>query len=198
MKRGPSFKVCCFTFLLFTIPLYGQQPIHINPLIPENEIIITGKSNLQHFIISYYFRKPLKPANPINENLRLPKQEVFQIPVHKLLFSNRHIKTDFLRLVNADEYPYIKLFYAPEIFKWQHNKQQQKIISITIQITNVQKAYQVSVLFIRDKGPYTELKGQVRIKLSDFNLKPKKYLLGLISIKDALKINFNLFFLASK
>lgn len=97
-------------------------------------------------------------------------------------------------MVHAPEYPYIKLFYTPEIFNGQFNKQQQKIISITVQITDVQKTYQVPVLFISDKGHYTELKGQVRIKLSDFNLNPKRYLFGLISIKDALKINFNLYF----
>ena len=97
-------------------------------------------------------------------------------------------------MVHAPEYPYIKLFYTPEIFNGQFNKQQQKIISITVQITDVQKTYQVPVLFIIDKGHYTELKGQVRIKLSDFNLNPKRYLFGLISIKDALKINFNLYF----
>ncbi len=194
MKIGTSLKVCYFTFLLFTIPLFGRQATHTNVIIPENKIIITGESNIQHFIISYYFRKLLKPANSINENLCPPKPEVLQIPVHKLLFSNRHIKTGFLRLVHAHEYPYIKLFYAPEIFNVQLNKQQQKIISITVQITDVQKTYQVPVLFISNNGPYTELKGHIRIKLSDFNLKPKRYLLGLISIKDALKINFNLYF----
>jgi len=64
----------------------------------------------------------------------------------------------------------------------------------TIQITGVQKTYQVPVLFIRNNSPYTEMKGEVRIRLSDFNLTPKKYIFGLIRIKEMLKINFILYF----
>lgn len=188
------FKIWYFIFLLIIVPLFGWQPASHNLKIPGNKIIITGKSTLQPFTIRYYFKEQLKQVGPININSCSPKQTELQIPVHKLLFSNGHMKKDFLRLVQADEYPDIKIFYTPEIFKGQFSKQLQRIISITVQITGVQKTYQVPVLFIRNNRPYTEMKGEVRIKLSDFNLKPKKYILGLIRIKETLKIDFVLYF----
>lgn len=193
MKGRILFKIWYFIFLLITVPLFGQQPASPNSKIPQNKIIIIGKSTLQPFTIRYYFKEQLKQVGP-NINSCSSKQTELQIPVHKLLFSNGHMKKDFLRLIDADKYPYIKIFYTPEIFKGQFSKQQQKIISIAIQITGVKKTYQVPVLFIRNNKPYNEMKGEVRIKLSDFNLKPKKYILGLVRIKEVLKIDFILCF----
>ncbi len=194
MKRKILFKFWYFSFLLIIVPLFGWQPASSNLKIPGNKIIITGRSTLQTFTIRYYFKEQLKQVYTKNVNSYLPKRTELQIPVRKLLFSNGHMKKDFLRLVHADEYPEIKIFYIPEIFKRQFSKQQQRIIQITIQITDVQKTYQVPVLFIRNNRPYTEMKGEVRIRLSDFNLKPKKYILGLIRIKETLKIDFMLYF----
>jgi len=194
MKRKILFKIWYFIFLLIIVPLFGWQPASHNLKIPGNKIIITGRSTFQPFTIRYYFKEQLKQVGAININSCPPKQTELRIPVHKLLFSNGHMKKDFLRLVHADEYPDIKIFYTPEIFKGQFSKQQQRIISITVQITGVQKTYQVPVLFMRNKRPYTEMKGEVRIRLSDFNLKPKKYIWGLIRIKEILKIDFSLYF----
>ncbi len=194
MKRKILFKIWYFIFLLIIVPLFGWQPASHNLKIPGNKIIIIGKSTLLPFTIRYYFKEQLMQVDTININSCLPKQTELQIPVHKLLFSNGHMKKDFLRLVHANEYPDIKIFYTPEIFKGQFSKQQQRVISIIVQITGVQKAYQIPVLFIRNNRPYTEMKGEVLIRLSDFNLKPKKYILGLIRIKEILKIDFILYF----
>ncbi len=194
MKKKILFKIWYFIFLLIAVSLFGQQPASPNLKIPQDKIIITGKSTFQPFTIRYYFKEQLKQVGSTYTNSYLSKQTELQIPVNKLLFSNGHMRDDFLQLVRADKYPEIKIFYPPEIFKGHFNKQQQRIISITVQITGVQKTYQVPVLFIRNNRPYTEMKGEVRIRLSDFNLKPKKYILGLIRIKEMLKINFILYF----
>lgn len=194
MKRGILLKFWTFIFLIIAAPLSGKQPASSNSKISQSKIIITGKSTLQNFTILYYFQKQLKSAAPINENSYSPKQTELQIPVNELLFSNRHMKKAFLNLVHANRYPFINLFYAPEIFKGKFDKQYSKIISLTMQISSIQKTYQVPVIFIKKNRFYTEMKGDVQIKLSDFNLKPRKYLLGLIHIKDLLKINFVLYF----
>ncbi len=103
------------------------------------------------------------------------------------------MKDDFLNLVHAGKYPLIKLFYNPKILSHIESRDQ-KTIPITIEITNVRKTYQVPISHFKSRGPYTKLKGQVQIKLSDFKLKPKRYFFGLIRIKDKLNINFILYF----
>lgn len=194
MKRKVGYTFLCFIFLLIAVSLFGQKQASPNSRIPQNKILIIGKSTLQTFTIRYYFSEQPKQTTSIDTNSCSLIQTELQIPVRELLFSNRHMRNDFLQLIRANKYPIIKIFYTPKIFKRQLNKQQQKIIPITIQITGVQKTYQVPVLFIGNNKAYTEMKGEVRLRLSDFHLKPKKYILGLIRIQETLRIKFILYF----
>jgi hypothetical protein len=180
-----------FVMILLTLQLSAQLPGRYSH--NENKIIISGESNIQDFMVHYYFNKKLKGSVSESADCSSSQKGVIQIPVQKLVFSNKHMKNDFLNLVHAKRYPLIKLFYNPELID-QFGANKQKNVPITIQITNVKKAYLVPVSLLIKRKNYTKLKGQVHIKLSDFKLKPKRYFFGLIRLKDSLKINFILYF----
>lgn len=192
MKKDFLIKIVfSIAMILLTFPLSAQMPGGFSH--KKNKIIISGKSNIQDFVVRYYFNKKLKASTAESADCSNSKEGIIQIPVHKLLFSNRHMKNDFLNLVHAKKFPVIKLFYNPGLID-QFGANKQKTVQITIQITNVKKTYQVPVSLLKKGINYTKLKGQVQIKLSDFKLKPKRYFFGLIRLKDSLKINFILYF----
>lgn len=192
MKKEFLIKIVfSFTMILLTFPLLAQLPGRFSS--NENKIIISGESNIQDFVVRYYFNKKLKGSVPESADCSSSQEGVIQIPVHKLLFTNRHMKNDFLNLVHGNRFPFIKLFYNPELID-QFGLKKQKMVPITIQITNVKKTYLIPVSLLKQGKNYTKLKGQVQIKLSDFKLKPKRYFFGLIRLKDSLKINFILYF----
>ena len=191
MKKESLFKICFISVLLLLVaPVLGQQPGNNNA---ENTIIISGESNIQDFTVRYYFKKQSKPTNGETTGLASPQHDEIRIPVNKLLFSNRHMKDDFLNLVHAKKYPLIRLLYNPEMLS-RLDTLKSKTVPITIQITNIKKTYKVPVSILNKEGVYIELKGLVQIKLSDFKLKPKRYFFGLIRLKDKLNINFILYF----
>lgn len=175
--------------MLLIFPLSAKLPGRFSN---ENKIIISGESNIQDFVVKYYFKGKLRTADTESADCSSP-EGVIKIPVQKLLFSNRHMKKDFLNLVHADQYPYIKLFYNPDLLSQIKNKNQQNI-PITIEITGVRKTYSIPVSLLEEGKSFTKLQGKVHIKLSDFKLKPKRYFFGLIRLKDTLKINFILYF----
>lgn len=192
MKKDFLIKIVLpFAMILFTFPLSAQIPGGFSN--NENKIIISGESNIQDFVVRYYFNKKLKGSVPKSADFSSSEEGIIQIPVRKLLFSNRHMKNDFLNLVHAKNFPLIKLFYNPELID-QFGTKKQKTVPITIQITNVKKTYLIPVSLLKKGKNYTKLKGQVQIKLSDFKIKPKRYFFGLIRLKDSLKINFILYF----
>ena len=192
MKKEFLIKIIfSLMMILVALPLSAQLTNRFSS--NENKIIISGESNIQDFVVRYYFDKKLKASVPESSDYSSVKDSVIQIPVDKLLFSNRHMKEDFLNLVHASQFPFIKLFYNPELID-QFGANKQKTVPITIQITDVRKTYRVPVSLLEKESTFTKVKGQIQIRLSDFKLKPKRYFFGLIRLKDVLKINFILYF----
>lgn len=191
MKKEFLIKILFFLALMIIgYPLCAQFPGRFNG---ENQIIISGKSNIQDFVVRYYFKKRLKVVFHDSTDCSDTQKSVIQIPVHKLLFSNHHMKDDFLNLFQANKYPYIRLFYNPELLGW-FGKKKNKTVPIVIQITDVKRTYRVPVSLLKKDGSLTKLKGRVQIRLSDFKLTPKRYFFGIIHLKDLLNINFILYF----
>ncbi len=191
MKKEILNTILLITILIGTvIPIQAQNPGRFEG---ENKIIISGESNVQDFVVRYYFKKKLEIAGPADTGILSRPEGVIRIPVDKLLFSNRHMREDFLDLVHAGQYPLIKLFYNPRNLN-RFRGQGKKTVLITIQITNIKKTFEVPVTVLENNDHFAKLKGQIQIKLSDFKLKPKRYFFGLIRIKDMLNINFILYF----
>lgn len=100
MKNNFLNKILLFvTLVLVALPTLAQHPGRFTD---ENKIIISGESNIQDFVVRYFFKGKLEVASP-GDSAHISRQNgVIQIPVDKLLFSNRHMRDDFLNLVQAD------------------------------------------------------------------------------------------------
>ena len=191
MKKEFLIKILFFSVcILLVTPMFAQHPGRSSD---ENRIIIAGESNIQDFVVRYYFKKSIRTINIESPDSTSLQKGIIQIPVNNLLFSNRHMKDDFLNLVHAKKYPEIKLIFNPRMLSGLDTTKH-KTVPIIIEITNTKKTYQVPVTCLNTEGVYIKLGGQVQIKLSDFKLKPKRYLFGLIRLKDKLDINFILYF----
>ncbi len=191
MKKEFLNRILLFiTLVFFAFQVSAQKPGRFDG---ENKIIISGESNVQDFVVRYYFKKRLEITSSADTGCSSQQNGLIQIPVNKLLFSNRHMRDDFLNLVRANQFPLIKLYYDPKTLN-RFEDHSKKTVLITIQITNVKQTYEVPVSLLRDTKTYTKLKGKIELKLSDFKLTPKRYFFGLIRIKDMLNINFILYF----
>lgn len=159
---------------------------------PDNKIIIQGSSNLSNFTLSLQFRK---------DNLNItshsrcsePKDSVLILPIANFTYSNPLMKRDLYNLIDAEDYPFIKIYYPPEMLSKGTTGDLQQFVLI-VQIRDVCRTYTVPVNYNQQSENIFEAEGSLHVKLSDFQLKPKKYFFGLIKLKNNLKIDFYLYF----
>lgn len=111
-----------------------------------------------------------------------------------LLLNNTHfdcggngINRDFLKTLNTANYPQIAL-----TLNQIETTETPSVLSalITIQIAGVSRNYNIPVDVVKHK--MLNVNGQLKLELTDFNLKAPSKLFGIISVEDNIEINFNL------
>ena len=196
MKSSGNFWLSFLLILLGSCQAWGQTMAEASTLPdvkPDNKIIIQGSSNLSNFTLSLQFRKDSLNSTTGFSGCSETKDSVLVLPVSDFNYSNPLMKKDLYHLIDAENYPYIKIYYPPEML----NK---SIIGdlhhfdLVVQIRNVCRTYQVPVNYSRRSKNTFEAEGSLNVRLTDFQLKPKKYFFGLVKLKNNLKIDFYLYF----
>jgi hypothetical protein len=127
---------------------------------------------------------------------------IFQISGNKIKFEdaklnlansrfdcgNKSINKDFLEMLSTNNYPNIVLDLK-EITK-SPNNENEILALVNISLAGCSKFY--SVRLNTAQGKSLKATGILKLKLSDFNLKPPKKVLGLIVVEDTLEINLDL------
>jgi hypothetical protein len=194
MKRLWILSILIIFTAYFAPKGYGQHSPELSQApIPENKIVISGKSNLSTFNIYIQFQHNTNVDAKTDTSCIIRNDKVLVLPVKNFRYSNPMMKNDFYHLVNANEYPNIKIYYSPSLLKspkpGAHNT-----FDFTVQIQQVCRTYEVPVEYVKTKENLHEVSGSFNILLSDFKLKPKRYFFGLIRLKNRLKIDFYLYF----
>ncbi|GAA3585376.1 YceI family protein [Snuella lapsa] len=158
---------------------------------PESTLFVKGATNVSSFICYYDINQLVKPIPIIFE------KEANKIVFTKttLVLDNAHfdcghkgMNNDFQKLLKSDAYP--KIFLTLKEIKKHEVNNNLIQASLDLKIAGVTSAYTVPVKM--DTSNDMSVKGVLNLKLSDFNLEPPKKFLGLIVVKDAIEINFQL------
>lgn len=154
-------------------------------------IQISGTSNLNSFKLTNSLL-PVNLQNSINRtniNRNSPIIEL-QIPVKNFRTSNPLIYKDFMKLLKAESYPFIKIGIKSQTLDNILEKSLTRNFKLEITLTGITQEYSVAYETSKCYDEYIFIQGLKNIKLSDFNLEPPEKLNGLIKVNNNLLINF--------
>lgn len=183
-------KYIFFLPLVFLIPVY-QFVSDRTSVEVENEcesyISIHGSSNINQF--QFFNDKP-----QINQTDReIGKKAHFQkikIPVEEFTGSNIRMLHDFFKMVKADEHPDIQISMEPRAFSDFDETTGMTNFRINITLAGNTRNYVVPchILFCDNSGYI--LKGDMIVKLTDFEINPPQKIFGAIKVNNEVFINF--------
>ncbi len=172
----------------------------INPPVKESaEVIITsesdlsilGKTNVHSFSCDYNIdnlNKPVKVTYQVNDNMLVFDQAILQLNNTGFDCGGKGINNDFNKLLRTEEYPFVLL--EVENIKPSPHIPTQYIAIVTITIAGKNNTYQIPLKVV--KTEMMNVQGTLNLKLRDFDLKAPSRVMGLITVKEQIQINFDL------
>ncbi|MBJ6368767.1 YceI family protein [Snuella sedimenti] len=186
MKRI-VFIVIIMTLLAFT----EKRNTTLVVITHESSLFVKGSTNINSFTCYYNINQLVKPIPVFFEK----KDGKIVFTKATLILDNVHfdcghkgMNNDFQELLKSEMYPQIFLTLKG-IKKGTLNK---NIVQadLDLNIAGVTRSYTVPVKL--DAGKSMNVEGILNLRISDFNLEPPKKFLGLVVVKDAIEINFQL------
>lgn len=155
-----------------------------------NKVEINGESNVMNFWIKYAEKESGKiNYTHIHSGSSNNPERVIKLPIAKFIAQNKHIKSDFEKLIKEEEYPYILLrVYESLLLNDSAELSEDMVFYITI--GGVENPIPFYCERIDDNEIAKRFKGTGIINLSEFGLKAPKKMFGLIKIKETIMITF--------
>lgn len=147
-------------------------------------VSIHGSSNVNQFRI--YNEKPKIETTPEN----ISENNHIRIFVYDFEASNNRMLNDFYDMVNASEYPYIEI--AIESKERADFDETSGLTRFRTKVTIAGKSntYVVPSAFSGCEKRGFMLKGDLHVKLTDFDIDPPTKLLGAVKVNDEVFIKF--------
>ena len=150
-------------------------------------ILIQGSSNLNQFEFINY--------NPVihsfkTENHKSDPYQKIQIPVFEFAGSNDRMLEDFFKMINARQFPFIKINIEARELADINEASGLTSFRTKIFIAGKSNDYEIpcEIDFCNDSGFI--LRGNLKMKLTDFNIEPPKKVLGAVAVDDEVFITF--------
>lgn len=156
----------------------------------SNYLSISGSSNVNRFQLENY-DLDLDDFNFYKENRENSienEYSVVEIPVKQFRCKNKLMYNDFQKLLKSSEYPEIKVHVKPAFSTFEENLPLQT--EIKIELAGTTRHYDLVCEIERCGTEEFILKGQKKVKLTDFNLEPPEKVLGTIKVNNDVFINF--------
>ena len=167
-----------------------------NPSVCTGFIFIAGNTNVNRFEFDMEFnQRQVIAFDKVNHGSYGSRYIEIPIPVKNFHSNNLLIYNDFLKLLDAETYPYIKISIGYEQLNQFINGTNNTIPKIGITIAGVEKNYTIACRIVPCETGYIYVTGTKNIRLTDFNLNPPEKFQGLIKVRDEVIINFGFIFL---
>ncbi len=156
-----------------------------------NDLVITGKSNLNKFNL-FLGQESQAGAHELITGLFGLRSISFEIPLDRLSCKNKMILHDFYSLVNASEFPEVTIKMDADDFDRfvaeteSHTTQ----ASFYVTIAGITQKVRTHTLLSEDLAGNKTLRGNLTLSMNDFYLKPPKKMIGLVKLNDEVNINF--------
>lgn len=178
--------ILCFSLIALAQNNFEKETIII---LPDSKLTISGDTNINSFKCD--FDPELLPQKTQIRHNYADSGIDFENAVLRLNqkgfdCGSKGINRDFHSLLKSEQYPEIEL----ELKKVNLINANSAIADVRIFIAGISRDYEVPVKITENADQH--LIGNLKLNISDFDLKPPKKLFGLIIIKDEIEINFNL------
>ena len=150
-------------------------------------LVINGTSNINKFSFTYV--TPLVPREvKVSKGADEDRIDLV-IPVELFKPSNPSMYNDFLNLLNAKEYPYLKISLLTADLYRERNSEVSQSEKISVTIAGVTREYTVNCT-LDHCNENLILNGMQIVKLSDFGLKAPVRLVGLVKVHNEIDVSF--------
>ena len=213
MNKVVFHRIKVFSFLGILFFLYAavlpKDGKHLSPpsyeygeyiLGTSSVLKVNGKTNINNFscLLQKKFSKKsyLYKTNPDTSVIRFANT-VLKIPTKEMDCRKKAITKDFYKILEADEFPFI-IIELQEVINQDYytsedlDSQDVFLTKINITITDVSRSLSIPVRVTRKDSFSFRISGSANIKLSDFGIQAPKAMLGLIKVKNAIDIEFDL------
>lgn len=113
------------------------------------------------------------------------------VPIRDFECRNQSVYEDFLRLLKADQFPYLEID-VPQYQAFNVSENETSVLEkeIAITVTGISKKYDI-ICRIEKNGAQNEiLYGIAQIRFTDFEIKPPVKFSGLVKVKDEIIVKF--------
>lgn len=150
-----------------------------------NAISIEGSSNINQFRLVHD-----NPLITTSSFLSPGNIHDILIPVYDFTGPNHRMLNDFFNMVNASRYPFIKISLEPDdTFHLTRLPEQVKFRS-KITIAGTTNHYFVACEIFSCKDSDLVVKGNLMMKLTDFNITPPEKVFGAVKVNNEVFITF--------
>jgi len=188
-----SAKILLFAGLLL---LFGSGS---NPLFPVgltddargtgcvNFLVISGESNINKFSFSYV--TPLLDSGAKANKGADDERIDIDIPVRLFKPSNPRMYDDFLSLLNAKEYPYLRISLLTASVYRERKPEVSQSEKIAVTIAGVTREYTVNCMLAHCSENFI-IRGVQTVRLTDFGLRPPARLGGIVKVDNEIVVRF--------
>ena len=158
-----------------------------------SSIDITVLSNFGKQFFQYDFGGNCYSLNETRETRIIhpfPVQLCIIIPVKEFRCENKHAYNDLLKLLKAEEYPFLEID-IPDNTDIKYDATDSVLIKgVSFTVAGVTKQYDIHCQIVKDDNGYQILNGSTKIKLTDLKITPPVKLFGFVKVNNEIKIDF--------
>jgi hypothetical protein len=178
-------------FIFSTSILKADNPV-AKKLNFEN-LTIYGKSNINNFSLVFDKNSESSPNKNIKTKVNNQNTE-FLIPVERFKTDSRCIENDFLTMIQADKFPYIRFVIDNDQIELLKSENRCDSINAIITIASESKRFRIPIRRANNQPKEKSLTGEIELLLTDFNLSPISKFFGLVKVDNNVIIDFKINF----
>lgn len=169
-------------------------------LSPESTLQITGHTNVNSFTCQYqgeFYQDTLSVTATKGNDMWHVQNAVLALETKRFDCHNPLMNADLLDLLQAEKYPQIliQLISVPEKGAQRLKSSAVNTIPVKVNIFMAGKERQYMLNVKRQQNASTSLyTGHLDLNITDFGLCPPKKMLGLVTVKEQVSIDFNVAF----
>lgn len=151
----------------------------------NNYVLIEGSSNINKFEF-VNFNPSVAESRQSTE---IQDGQNIRIPVKKFTTRNNMMRHDFLEMLNASQYPYIKINIESADSAYYDKETGLTYFDTKITLAGNTRSYRVPCKIISCEDGQV-VKGKLELELSAFNIDPPQKVLGTVKVNNEVFITF--------
>lgn len=182
------FAASCISLFLMAMPVMGQKAYKIAPT--GNKILVKGTSNLHDWDSNTDQVNGDMMADVDGNVIKQFKNVSIKIPVNSIKSGKSLMDSKTMEALNNVKFPLIS-FQSSAISVKPNNT---VVAAGQLTISGVTKGINITATYSIQKDGSIIFKGIVKLKMTDYSVKPPTYMMGMLKTGDDTEIDFNVIY----